>query len=142
MQSRLIYFPSFYIHFKWSPYTHLCNSLFILIGYHYLWNCPEVKRFWNEVLKSISQITLNPVPYCPKLCILMLYPKDCALSSKEKKIHLSVCFIICLLYVCVLWSVNSKLNTYMLIKNKIKKPVVFYKVQYWDRIYFCFIWYL
>lgn len=31
-------------------------------------------------------MTLNPVTDCPALCILNLYPKDCRLSSKKKKI--------------------------------------------------------
>lgn len=53
---------------------------------HCLWECPEIRKFWTEVIKCISQITLNPVPDCPTLCILNLYPKDCMLNNKEKKI--------------------------------------------------------
>ena len=30
-------------------------------------------------------MTLNPIPVCPELCILNLYPEDCVLNSKEKK---------------------------------------------------------
>jgi len=37
------------------------------------------------VLKYISQITTSPVPICPKLCILGIYPDDCILSCKERK---------------------------------------------------------
>ena len=54
--------------------------------FHCQWDCPEIRKFWNEVIECISQMTLNPVPNCPALCILNLYPKDCRLSSKEKKI--------------------------------------------------------
>ena len=37
------------------------------------------------MLKYISQITTSPVPLCPKICILGIYPDDCSLSCKEKK---------------------------------------------------------
>ena len=53
--------------------------------FHCFWNCPEIRKFWNEVVKCISQMTLNPIPVCPELCILNLYPEDCVLNSKEKK---------------------------------------------------------
>ncbi len=54
--------------------------------FYCFWNCPEIRKFWNEVVKCISQMTLNPVPDCPELCILNLYSEDCMLNSKERKI--------------------------------------------------------
>lgn len=37
------------------------------------------------MLKYISQITSCPIPSCPKLCILGIYPDNCSLSTKERK---------------------------------------------------------
>ncbi len=54
--------------------------------FYCFWNCPEIRKFWNEVVKCISQMTLNPVPDCPELCFLKLYSEDCMLNSKERKI--------------------------------------------------------
>lgn len=54
--------------------------------FHCLWECPVIKQFWNEVIKYISQMTLNPIPNCPTLCILNLYPMGCKLNSKERKL--------------------------------------------------------
>lgn len=47
--------------------------------FHCLWDCPEIRKFWNEVVKSCK--TDNPA-----LCILNLHPKDCMLNRKERKI--------------------------------------------------------
>lgn len=53
--------------------------------YHRLWKCEEIQKFWKSVLKYISQITTSPVPLCPMLCILGLYPDNSSLSCKERK---------------------------------------------------------
>ena len=53
--------------------------------YHCLWNCDKIQKFWKSVLKYVFQITSCPIPLCPKLCILGIYPVDCSLSCKERK---------------------------------------------------------
>lgn len=61
-----------------------CNSHQGIL-FHCLWKCEEIKKFWCSVIRYISQITTSPVPFCPKLCILGIYPDDCPLSCKERK---------------------------------------------------------
>lgn len=71
---------------KTNPYIpDICIKCNIEKGtlLHYVWDCPEIQRFWKEVTKCISQMTLNPIPDCPRLSILNLYPKDCMLNSKK-----------------------------------------------------------
>lgn len=53
--------------------------------YHCLQDCKEIKIFWSFVVRYISQITSSSIPLCPKLCILSIYPENCTLSNKEKK---------------------------------------------------------
>ena len=53
--------------------------------YHCLWECEEIQRFWSSVIQYISQITSSPVPLSPKLCILSIYPHNCSLSNRERK---------------------------------------------------------
>ena len=53
--------------------------------YHCLWNCEEIQKFWSSVLKCISQMTSSPIPLCPKICILGIYPDNCPLPSRERK---------------------------------------------------------
>ena len=53
--------------------------------YHCLRDCVEVKRFWTSVTRYISQITSLRTPLSPKLCILSIYPEDCSLSVRERK---------------------------------------------------------
>ncbi len=47
--------------------------------------CDEIQKFWNSMLKYISEITSCPIPSCPNLCILGIYPDNCSLSAKERK---------------------------------------------------------
>lgn len=54
---------------------------------HCLWECPEIQKFWKEVLDKISYSTgikLNP---CPKLCILGFFSTENRLSKVDRKKH-------------------------------------------------------
>ena len=53
--------------------------------YHCLWECDETQRFWSSVKQYISQMTSSPVPLSPKLCILNIYPANCSLSNRQRK---------------------------------------------------------
>lgn len=48
-----------------------------------LFNCLCKIKIYK--VKCISQIILKPVPHCPKLCLLGLYPEDCALKSRKRR---------------------------------------------------------
>lgn len=52
--------------------------------FHCHWDCPEIRKFWNKVIKCISQMTLNPVPDCPALCRWLKELSACLVLENEK----------------------------------------------------------
>lgn len=52
--------------------------------FHCLWECSIIQEFWKEIITTLSKVIDTSLPVCPKLCILGLFPKNCALSKYEK----------------------------------------------------------
>ena len=52
--------------------------------FHCLWKCPEIMKFWKEVLGILSQIISEDIPICPQLCILGIFPDNFKVNSKKK----------------------------------------------------------
>ena len=53
--------------------------------FHCLWDCPKIQKFWNEVIKCISKMTLNPVPDNPALCILKFVSKGLYVKQQREE---------------------------------------------------------
>ena len=66
--------------------TAVLNAMLRRAPYFIVCGTVLIRKFGNEVIKCFSQMTLNPVPKCSILCILNLYPNDCMLNSKERKL--------------------------------------------------------
>ena len=54
--------------------------------YHCLWECPKIQRFWNDVIKSMSEIFNIKIPLDVKLCVLGIYPEDFVQTQKKTKL--------------------------------------------------------
>ena len=54
--------------------------------FHCLWKCPEIMKFWKEVLKILSQIVSEDIPICPQLCILGIFPDNFKINTKKKSL--------------------------------------------------------
>lgn len=77
---------------KWSTIQMLCNlenltsplynpkSSGTLL--HCLWSCPRIFKFWEEVIQTISSISL---PVCPRVFILGLLPPTLRLLGANKR---------------------------------------------------------
>ena len=52
--------------------------------FHCLWKCPEIMKFWKEVLGILSQIISEDIPICPQLCILGIFPDNFKVNGKKK----------------------------------------------------------
>ena len=82
------------LQYKWlsrqyiTPYNlHQKGSLF-----HCMWSCPQVARFWREVLNIIGRIIGKVMPTDPKLCILNIYPVHFVVSNDKKNLELVCAF--------------------------------------------------
>ena len=60
--------------------------------FHCIWECGKIQKFWKEVINIISQITSKPIPLCPRLCILGLYPINLILKKHEITL-INICLI-------------------------------------------------
>lgn len=111
--------------------------------FHCLWDCEKIKTFWNAVMQYVSQITSVVVPLSPKLCILSMYPLDCALNNKEK-IMVDLCLLQARRSIAQCWknvnapsiglwlrNLTSSLSLEKLTYVIKKKPEVFYEM--WGR---------
>ena len=53
---------------------------------HCLWECPVIQRFWENILKCLSEIFGIKIPLCARLCILGIYPEHFSQGKKQSKI--------------------------------------------------------
>ena len=60
--------------------------------FHCMWSCPQVARFWREVLNVIGRIIGKVMPSDPKLCILNIYP-DNLVITKDNKSLIGMCLL-------------------------------------------------
>lgn len=57
-----------------------------------MWSCPQVARFWNEVLNTVGHIIGRVMPTDPKLCILNIYPANFVITN-DKKSLIDMCLL-------------------------------------------------
>ena len=58
--------------------------------FHCLWDCPNIKSFWKDVLGTLSKIISATLPECPKLCILGVFPLTPRLNITKKRLVFSL----------------------------------------------------
>uniref|UniRef100_A0A3P9J7K4 Reverse transcriptase domain-containing protein n=1 Tax=Oryzias latipes TaxID=8090 RepID=A0A3P9J7K4_ORYLA len=60
--------------------------------FHCMWQCPEIRLFWEEVRKAVEMIVSKTVPTNPVMFILGIYPSN-PKFSKSEQIMIDMCFL-------------------------------------------------
>lgn len=71
---------------QWSPdIPDTCNKCSEEKGtlYHCVWDCPKIKKYWKEVVLTISEIVGVNIPHQAKICVLGIYPNNFVVNSKK-----------------------------------------------------------
>ena len=68
---------------SWSPNVpDTCSKCLVGRGtlFHCVWDCPNVKTYWETVVDKLSEIVGMKVPHQAKLCVLGIYPDNFVVS--------------------------------------------------------------
>lgn len=53
---------------------------------HCVWECIEIKQFWNDVINCLSEVFYVNIPLSAKLCVLGIYPDNFSRTKSQKKL--------------------------------------------------------
>lgn len=52
--------------------------------FHCLWQCSQIKKFWEEVKQCIEEILEINLRFKPKICLFDIYPANCNIRKKYR----------------------------------------------------------
>lgn len=64
----------------------ICNKCDEAKGtlFHWIWECKEIRKFWEELQNMMGEIILKRIPLDPKMFLLGLYEEKRTLRKSEQ----------------------------------------------------------
>ena len=70
--------------------------------FHCLWQCSQIKKFWEEVKQCIEEILEINLQLEPKLFLLGIYPAKCNIQKKHR-IFLDIGLLLAKRVIAIAW---------------------------------------